>query len=270
MQDASNAAAPPLSTAPPLPPGPPPTTQWTADRFGTIHNQQDVPAISALLVREADAWRALMSLHSVTVQAAQQVAQSSTTSDALLTQEELGSASEAREAAYCAALTHLAYASDLLLNEALKLRALRRARRTVEVQALREIVRVHADESLAIGQHLSTNCAISIAEATTAIRVCIQQQRTQVSQLRQLIEVIERSKHTLPMSDNSQIVVGLCQEDSATVTLPVASVLEEVYATSRELNETSLSNALSRLFGGKAEHRESEPRYARRKALGEE
>lgn len=254
--------------APPLPPGPPPTaahatpTQWVHDGL-TTQWQNEIPAISALLMREADAWRALLALHASTLQSAQALAKP-TTPDASLTREEMSSSSEAREASYCSALTQLAHSADSLLTEAMKLRALRRARRSVEVDALREVLRVHSDESLAVGQHLASNCSMNVSNATSDMRVCVQQQRTQVSQLRSMLEVL-RTAQNLPLPANTKLVVGL-QTDDFVDARPVEDLMNAVYENAREINETSLSEALGSLFVGEARKEEQPRNFARRGA----
>ena len=53
-------------------------------------------------------------------------------------------------------------------GEAVKIRGLRKAKFQVETQALKEIMRVHSDEVLAMGDTLARNSAMSMAAATSA------------------------------------------------------------------------------------------------------
>lgn len=202
-----------------------------------------------MLIREAEAWRALLGLHASTVSAAQQLANPTEAgADVMLHYDEKASNSESREAAYCAALTGLASQCDGLVNEVLKLRTFRKARRTVEVQCVGEILRPHADEVLAIGQTLASNGALNVASVTTELRVAIQSQRNQISQLRVLLEAI-KSARSLPLPKGGKLVLGMCSDTGETPELKdIDQVLKSVYSTSRELNETSLSDAITKLF----------------------
>lgn len=257
---------PPTPHNPPLPPGPPPQPPqhhhtWAHDGFRTTHQPQ-IPQICALLMSEAEAWRALLSLHGVTLHNAQS-ASKPTTSDAELVMTEESTASDAREAEYCAALSNLASQADALHAECMRVRNLRRARRTAEVEALKEVTRVHSDEYLAIGKHLSSNLAIAVANVTSDIRVCIQQQRTQLSQLKSIVEVIKTGIE-LPIERDSVLVVGVKKGDDVDAR-PVEEVLSCLYENSRELNETTLSDTLKRLFTSQQSSVSNETRtFARR------
>lgn len=194
-------------------------------------------------------WRALLGLHSSTVNAAQQLAKPTEYgTDLTINYEEDISNSESREAAYSAALTGLASQCDGLVNEVLKLRTFRKARRTVEVKCVSEILRPHADEVLAIGQTLASNGALNVAAVTTDLRVEIQSQRNQISQLRILLDAIKSSRG-LPLPSGSKLVIGVCSKSEGTPTIKdIDQVMKTVYSISRELNETSLSDAINRLF----------------------
>ena len=253
----------PMLTQPPLPAEPPPpvpvhhqqqynhhqqqynTQQAWQDAPFSTHNM-DIPPISSLLLREADAWRAVLSLHASVVTSAQHAARSNdNTNDPSLEDRRLNTNS--REAAYCSALSSLASQCDALFNEIMKIRAFRKARRTVEVECANEIMRSHCDEILAIGQTLASNGALSVSSATAELRVAIQAQRNQVSQLRVFLETL-RTASTLPLPTKSKLVVGVRGEQSESKTIELDDVLKEIYSTSRELTDASLSDALSRLF----------------------
>ena len=93
---------------------------WSNEGF-VMHHNPDIPPISSMLMREADAWRALLSLHSATVSMASQVASAPENgTQSTIYYDEKALNSESREAAYCAALTNLASQCDSLINEVLK------------------------------------------------------------------------------------------------------------------------------------------------------
>lgn len=225
-----------------------------------VHHSPDFPPISNLLIREADAWRAVLSLHAASVSTSYQLARMpDNQQDAPLQyEEEREMNSESREATYCSALTSLASQCDSLIAEIFKLRTLRKARRAVEVQCVKEIVRSHSDEILAIGQTLAANGALNVASSTAELRVAIQNQRNQVSQLRMLLEAV-RSASTLPLPKGGKLVVGVVVDDGAPTMFDLDSVMSSVYQEARELNETSLSMALFKLMTTTAASPSSSP-----------
>lgn len=251
----------PVLSQPPLPPEPPPPAfvqphqqynhqanclnqSW--QNGSCVANNLDIPPISSLLLREADAWRAVLSLHASVVTSAQHSARSQeNVNDASLEDRRLKTNS--RESAYCSALSSLASQCDALFNEIMKLRAFRKARRTVEVDCANEIMRSHCDEILAIGQTLASNGALSVSAATAELRVAILAQKNQVSQLRVFLETLITAS-TLPLPAKSKLVVGVCVDGEESKTIDLDDVLKETYSKSRELTDASLSEALSRLF----------------------
>lgn len=246
---------PPLPTEPP-PPMPAPPRQQHTHQTQYVHptwqdasfssHAMDIPPISSLLLREADAWRAVLSLHASVVTSTQHVARSSdNAADASLEDRRLNTNS--REAGYCSALSSLASQCDALFNEIMKIRACRKARRSVEVECANEIMRSHCDEILAIGQTLASNGGLSVSSATAELRVAIQAQRNQVSQLRVFLETL-RTASTLPLPAKSKLVVGVRGEEAEIKTIDLDDVLKEIYSTSRELTDISLSDTLSKLF----------------------
>ena len=211
-----------------------------------MHHNVELPPISNLLLREADAWRAVLSLHASVVTSAQQMARSpDNAGDANIDEKNINS--NAREAAYCSALSSLASQCDALFNEVMRLRAFRKARRNVEIECATEIMRAHCDEVLAIGQTLSSNGALSVSSATSELRVAIQTQRNQVSQLRVFLETI-RSSSSLPLPSGSKLVVGVKAADGEKDVRDLDDVLKEVYSSSRELSDSTLSDTLSKMF----------------------
>ena len=230
-----------------------------------MHHNNDLPPISNLLLREADAWRAVLVLHSATVNTAHQLAHvpDNQPDSSLRFEDERKMNSDCREASYCSALTGLASQCDNLIAEVLKLRTFRKSRRTMEVLCLKEIVRSHSDEILAVGQTLSSNGSLNVASATAELRVAIQNQRSQVSQLRLLLEAV-KSVETLPLPKDGRIVIGVSIGESEPVTHDLDSVMSSVFNEARELNDSSLSTALSSLFGGGGHSARQSRQFARR------
>lgn len=254
-----------VPTLPPLPPEENPAPHsWHYDGY-TVHHNPDIPHISNLLMREADAWRAVLALHSATVHSAQQLARApENCADALLQfSDERSMNSESREASYCSALTGLASQCDCLISEVLKLRTYRKVRKSVEDACVREIVRSHADEILAVGQTLSSNGSLNVASVTAELRAAIQTQRNQVSQLRALLEVVN-AVQTLPLGKDSKIVIGVSAREGEARTCDLDKFMSKVFQKSRELNEKSLCDALSSLFGDCDEKTQSAKQFARR------
>jgi hypothetical protein len=197
-----------------------------------------------MLMREAEAWHALLALHSSVLRTASGLA-SEEESGALYAEKQLNS--ESREAAYCAALSGLANSCDSLYNEAIKLRTFRKARRQVETQ-VREVVRGHADETMAVGQTLAQNGALGVASVTADLRVAIQAQRNQVAQLRALLEATKAAGE-LPLPRGATIVVGISGPDNKQSDLvSIEKLLASVFEASRELSEASVCAALLRLL----------------------
>ena len=225
-----------------------PVMHWQQDGF-VVHHNPDIPPISSLLLREADAWRAVLSLHSTAVASAQQISRSpDNVGDAHIHSESdkrLNSLS--REAAYFSALSSLANQCDALFNEVMRLRTLRKARHAVEVEAAAEIVRMHSDEVLAIGQTLASNGALNVSSATAELRGAIQGQRNQVSQMRVFLECLKTATG-LPLPAGCKLVIGVKKDDQEPQIRELDELFAHVYKMSREVNETSLSDALSTMF----------------------
>ena len=78
-------------------------------------------------------------------------------------------ASDQREATYMAGISQLCSQSDLLVAEAIKIRGLRKAKYQVDQQALKEIMRTHSDEVLAMGDTLARNRP-RVASVTSELR----------------------------------------------------------------------------------------------------
>jgi len=228
-------------------------------------------------LKEADAWRALLGLHTSTVAATQQLARGADTAtgEAALYDEKVLD-SEAREAAYCAALTGLANQCDALLQEAMRLRAMRMARRTVEGQCINDIVRSHSNEVLAVGQSLASNGALNVSSTTAELRMAIQNQRSQIAQLRMLASAVKGAKE-LPLPRGTKLVIGVRQSGAGSEAPPLRAfalddLLESVYSTAREVNETSIAEALARMLalpsGGGGQQQQQQQQHAAGTAAG--
>jgi len=209
---------------------------------------QEIPPISSLLLREADAWRALLGLHASLVTTTQQVSRATlefASNDNLVDEKRLNNA--ARETAYCSALTSLASQCDALFNEVMRLRTFRKARKTVEVETLSEIMSSHCEEVLAIGQTLATNGAINVATSTAELRAAIQAQRNQVSQLRAFLETLKTAS-TMKLPADAKLVLGVRGKDGVSGLRELDEIFKEVYSSSRELSETTLVDTMARLL----------------------
>ena len=200
-----------------------------------------VPPISQMLMREAEAWRALLQLHGSVLNLARGMA-GATTSEAENPQlrfDEPLEASEQREAAYIASIAQLCAQCDLLVSEGTKIRALRKAKHQAEAHALREILRTHADEALGMGDILARNNSVQIATATSELRQAAQAMRAQVQQARALVAATAEWRAAVPPDapPDLEFVMGYrcsSSQDSEHPSLvvqvrPVAQVLEHVY-----------------------------------------
>ena len=229
-----------LLKQPPLPPEPPPDHSgfYQADDF----SWSAVPPIAALLVREAEAWRALLNLHAGVVGAARQMAEAAAESEQTIENRE---AIELRQTTYFAALSQLAANCDKLSVEALKLRALRRARSETDVKALELVLQAHSVETLAVGATLATNCSTNVAAATAEVRAASIATRQQIAKVRALLQTIEDAptlRARLLLSVEPYETNGGSRQ-----TFTLEEVFAAVYAASAELTDESLMRAVERL-----------------------
>ena len=79
-----------------------------------------------------------------------------------------------------------------------------------------------------------------------------------MSQLRSMLEVIKNGIQ-LPLERDSVVVVGVRNGENVDVR-PVEEVLNSLYEKAREINETTLSDTLKRLF---TSHESTEPSETR-------
>lgn len=199
-----------------------------------------------MLIREAEAWRALLGLHGNVLHIARGISSLSTQNTAT-EQEEQAEASEQREAAYVASVTHLISQCDQLVAEAVKIRGLRKTKCRVDAHALEEVLRPHSDEALAVGEAAARNGAMSIASATSELRQGAQAMRVQIQQARALLAAAVERAECARLPEAGTIVMGLrgADDDPSTHLLPVATVLEHVYQRGA-LTDENLSEALLR------------------------
>ena len=219
---AMHACAPPLPTAPPPP-------------------QPDLPPISQLLLREAEAWRALLQLNASVLNVGRNVINSVADIDAAYTSEHQD-ASDQREAAYSASLSHLVSTCDSLVYEAVRLRGLRKAKQQSEVVALREVIRKHSDEVLATGEALARNSTLQVASLAADIRNTSQKTKAQIQQARALLSALVEAKSLEPIPADATIVMGYISGEN-TVVRPVGDVLGHVYQRG-DLTDSTLCLAL--------------------------
>ena len=235
---------------PPLPPEPPPVQQGVHPHHAVMmtpmmnHAAVSVPPIVEMLMREADAWRAVTALHAMNLSGVRQMVGSATRdAEATLHSDDATDATEQREAQYYQNITGLAAQCDALYNELVKLRSLRKARRQVEVAAHRELMRGHSDEVVALGAKLASEGALSVTAATADLRLASQKIRNQLAQCIALLQAIEESQ-TSTVPSNAAIVVGLRRAGEEVELHEVGALLKRVYAHSASLTEEKLVEAL--------------------------
>ena len=135
---------------------------------------------------------------------------------------------------------------DALATETLKLRSFRKARRSVEAKCLTALVRTHVAETLALGQALATNAGLNVSAVTSELRAAVIKQRNQVSQLRMLLDALA-SASSLPLPGGSTLVIGVGTDVDTPVFQSVDKFMQDVFQHGREVNESSIADALSRM-----------------------
>lgn len=231
--------------APPLPPGEPPHTAQPPlpppmGCYGAyLGYEPSVPPVSALLMREAEAWRALLQLHTGVLGAARQLAAAACEggegSRPML--ETTREAIETREAQYYSGLTNLVAQCDALSAEALRLRTLRKTRQGADVHALEALMHAHAAETLAIGGTHAANAAVAVASVTSELRQASQATRQQIAQVRAVLQLVQ----------DRPALRGKVQLAYGDWVLDTDKVFEAVYAESEELTDDALVRALEGL-----------------------
>lgn len=214
--------------------------------MGQATLQLDVPPISQMLMREAEAWRALLGLHGSVLNLTRGVSQATMNEAASphLRFDEQREASEQREATYIAGLSQLMAQCDALNAEVLKIRGLRKAKYQVEQEALKDILRTHADECLAMGDALSRNSALQISSVGSELRQAAQSMRAQIQQARGLLQAAAELRSLGPMPADAVLFMGWQTPDGEPQrVVPVATLLEHVYQRG-QLTDENLSAAL--------------------------
>tara|TARA_Y100000817_G_C16769460_1_gene505416 strand:- start:103 stop:870 length:768 start_codon:yes stop_codon:yes gene_type:complete len=208
----------------------------------SVPQMPQMPQISEMLVREAEAWRALLALHGIALAGGNHAVASM---GELRIDEDAEDASEQREAQYVAQLTSLMAQCDAMSHEIIKIRTLRRSRRRLQEQARREVVRAHSDETLALGSTLAGQLQQQVTALTTDIRLKCQTIRNELTQARALLQAIaDAESSTLPVG--ATVVLGLRRGEEFQVH-PVDEVLRAVYQHSESISEEGLVSALQRL-----------------------
>ena len=220
--------------------------QYVGEQWGGgVPYEASMPPVSALLMREADAWRALLGLHQGVLGTARQLAMATTESDgaAIETTQE---AIEAREAAYYAGLTQLVAACDQLSTEALRLRALRKARGNADAQALQALMQAHSIETLAVGSTLAGNSAVQVQAATAELRQATQATRQQLAQVRAVLQLVQDHP---PLRGALRIGHVPSGTGAAERSFEPGAVIEAAYRHGDALSETTLVQAMAELCG---------------------
>jgi hypothetical protein len=214
---------------------PAPGYSWGDGTFQPTYEQQ-LPPVSALLMREAHAWTALLNLHTGVLGTARQMASTLNESDPSI--ETAREAIEAREGSYYAALSQLASHCDALAAEALRLRALRKTRATTDTQALQALMQAHSCEALAIGTTLGGSTSISVNTVTAELRQSSISTREQIAQVRALMQLLQDA----PVFQGR---LSLRVDDEQNFSLN--EVFDAVYRQSDTLTDDALSHALAEL-----------------------
>ena len=197
---------------------------------------QGLPAVSALLMREAEAWRALLNLHTGVMATARQMASTLNEPDPSL--ETTIEMIETREAGYYAALSQLASHCDALSAEALRLRTLRKSRASTDTLALQALIQAHSEETLGIGTMLATQASTQINTVTSELRQATQSTRQQIAQARALL---------LEVQDASSLRGRVTLRVDDTHSFTPDEVVQAVYRTSSEMTDEALCQALADL-----------------------
>jgi len=202
--------------------------------------EASLPPVSALLMREAEAWRALLSLHTGVVGTARQLAAATNETETGTLLESTREAIEAREAGYYAGLTQLASQCDAMATEALRLRGLRKARASADVAALQVLMQTHSAEMLATGSTLASNAGLEVSAIATELRQAAQATRQQIAQVRAVMQLVQ----------DAPSLAGAVQLAYRDCVLNTDEVFEAVYRHSEQLTDEALVRALDDLVVG--------------------
>lgn len=211
----------------------------------------EVPHIAQMLMREADAWRAILSLHHSAVQMARSLPEESD-----LVFDENREATAQRECSYLSSLSQLSAACDSIASEAIKIRGLRKAKHQMETEGVKEILRGHADEVLALGDSHARNGALTFTAITSELRTVNQALRTQIAQARALIGAVQDAR-TLNLPADASVVIGLRYADGRTELHTTDEMLHRLYSANGangvgQVSEEALCAALAGAAGEEA------------------
>ena len=191
-----------------------------------------MPHISNMLVREAEAWKVIMNLHGSVVATARTVPDESSDIDFYEARE----ATAQREVSYLAALSQLCASCDCLVAEATKIRGLRKAKHHLEKECVKEIIRGHADEVLALGDASARNSSLTFAAITSELRSKTQAIKAQLTQARGLMNALNESRE-LKLPHGAQIVIGVRHEDGSTELKSTEEILTTMHSSNKGLEE---------------------------------
>lgn len=203
-------------------------------------NAVAIPDVSQMLMREAEAWRALLSLHQGVVGTARVLA-TMVSPEPGPTLETSRESLEQREAQYHSALSNLVSQCDALTTECLRLRSLRKARRATDVQALQILMQSHTIETLALGASRGTSSSINVQAATAEIRLAAQTTRQEITQLRALMQVAQEAPR---LHAQIRLTVGV---DAHVRDISIANFFAELYRHSSHLTDSAVEETIERV-----------------------
>jgi hypothetical protein len=216
--------------------------------------EASLPPVSTLLMHEAEAWRALLQLHTGVVGTARKLAAATSETETGTVLESTREAIEAREAAYYAGLSQLASQCDAMATEALRLRSLRKSRASADVLALQVLMQSHSAETLATGSTLSSNSGLEVSAVATELRQAAQATRQQIAQVRAVMQLVQ----------DAPSLVGRVQLAYRDCLLNTDEVFEAVYRHSEQLTDEALLRALEDLAAPSGAQGASSPAPAER------
>ena len=190
----------------------------------------EFPHVSQMLMREADAWRAILSLHQTTVGMARSLPE-----EPELLFDEHREATAQREMNYLSSLSQLSASCDVIASEAIKIRGLRKARHQMEsegvrgVREVKELLRNHTDEMLALGDSHARNGALTFTAIASELRSVNQTLRTQIAQARALLTAVHDAR-SLTLPADARIVIGLQHGDGHTELHTTEDLLQRLHA----------------------------------------
>lgn len=187
-------STPLISSMPPLPPGPAPSS---------VAMQQVPPPIAQLLYREGDAWTALLSLHSSVVQNIQALSTS-------IANETFVDSDHEKELQYCTSLSQAAAQCDALHAEIIKIRTIRKARSNFDMSILQPILSSHSREAVAAGSTLASQASVNLQGITSELRISIQEMKRAENDLSTLHDLIRDlcPSHSIPSDFKVTVAIG--------------------------------------------------------------